>query len=239
MNNNYLSECNVTMSNALVRSSHSLSLQEKRIICACIAKNNSRFGQKRDAHLAPLLKEMKFKVTAKDYNELFDVDMKHCYSILKESADNLLNRQFRIEEIRKGKKQYVKYNWLGFVRYAEDEGFIELAFSQYAYPHLNALNKLLTTYKLKNAQAFRSIYTWRLYELIMQFKDTRWLSISVDELRIALDTPSSYTWKDFRVKAIDRAVNELNKKLGLAMSYERFKTGRKITSLKFTWDKTL
>lgn len=36
-----LAERNVTMSNALTRAAHSLTLAEKRLIAACIAKNDS------------------------------------------------------------------------------------------------------------------------------------------------------------------------------------------------------
>jgi len=237
-NQHYLSNCNITMSNALVRSGHGLTLQEKRIICACIAQIDSRKGNKRDAHLSAIGKEMKFKITVQDYNALFDVDLKNCYNILKNSAKSLLNRQFSMTEKVNGKERVIEYNWLGFAIYAEEEGFIELAFSKYAYPHLNALKNQLTTYKLKNAQAYRSTYTWRIYELIMQFKQKKELLITVEHLRIALDVPHSYRWQEIRIKAIQVAIKELKKKSGIILNYTTFKTGRKITSLKFTWDNT-
>jgi len=235
----YLSDGNITMSNALIKASHSLTLQEKRIICACIAKNDSRLGAKRDAHLSPVLKEMRFKITAQDYHALFGVDINNCYKVLKKSSKSLMTKHFSMKKEVKGKERIVDYAWLGYAEYAEEEGFIEIGFSQYAYPHLNALTNLFTTYKLRNAQSFRSMYTWRIYELLQSWKHTKSLNIHLDDLRLALDIPKSYKWIHIKNRALDSSIKELKEKSGIILDYTTFKTGRKITSLKFTWDKTL
>jgi plasmid replication initiation protein len=60
-----------------------------------------------------------------------------------------------------------RMRWVGRASYQEKEGWVELAFWHQVVPHLMGLRKQFTTYKLQQASALRSIYSWRLLELLM------------------------------------------------------------------------
>jgi plasmid replication initiation protein len=228
----YLANFNVTMSNKLVRASQALTLTEKRIITACIAKINSENGSFKEAHLSQF---ERIKLTALDYADLYKVDPKAAYRDLKKAADNLFERQITLSrQHRKGERVY-RFRWVGSVVYAEREGFIELGFTPDVYPFLNALTKHYTTYKLRNGCSFRGIYTWRFFELIQTRKDTQTLFITVEELAHSLDIPQSYKWNDIKKRSIEPAIKELKKVLKIDVGYEVIKNGRAITSLKIYW----
>ena len=56
--------------------------------------------------------------------------------------------------------------WVSGVTYHHGEGWIELGFSPEMTPHLVELSREFTSYKLKHTVALRSVYSWRLFELL-------------------------------------------------------------------------
>ena len=137
----------------------------------------------------------------------------------------------------RGKKEK-KWVWVSGVTYHHGEGWVELGFSPEMTPHLTLLRKEFTSYKLKHAVALRSVYSWRLFELLMQFKSTGLLRISVDDFCMAMEAPPSCI-KDFgqlRRRIIEPAVVELIGKNNLLIEWRAVKHGgRKISGLEFTF----
>lgn len=226
-----LNELNVNMSNALVRAAHGLSLAEKRVVSVCMAKLDS-VRQKSEGYL--------FKVTAQEFSETFDVDADTAYEQMIFAGDNLMKRIAK--KVEKGKNGNIeqKWQWVSAVTYYHGEGWIELEFSRRMKPHLMLLRKQFTSYKLKQASALRSIYTWRLFELLMQFKSTGILHITIEDFCHAVEAPES-ACKDFaqlRKRIIEPAVAELMKKDGMQIEWTAKKQGgRKITGLEFKFNK--
>lgn len=231
---NELENYNVTMSNALTRASHGLTLLEKRIIASCIAKVDSRIGSRTHAHLSDF---EKIKITADEYAETFSIDMRHAYEHLKNSADMLFSRYFTIN-LENG---HGKYRWLSGVEYMDGDGYIEISFSQFAYPHLRALRTQYTTYKLKDAADLKTAYAWRLYEVAKSWlehcRSGKRVKINLKNLYNQMGAPDSYTWKDFRVNALDKAINEIMLKTDMVISYEVIKKGRAVNALEFVFSK--
>jgi plasmid replication initiation protein len=226
-----VTELNVNMSNALVRAAHGLSLAEKRVVSICMAKLDS-IRQKSDGYL--------FKLTAQEFAETFEVDANTAYEQMKFAGDNLMKRVARTVETGPRGKIERKWVWVSAVTYHHGEGRIELEFSRRMTPHLMLLRKEFTSYKLKQASALRSIYSWRLFELLMQFKSTGILHIDIDEFCHAVEAPETYraNFKDLRKRIIEPAVAELMKKDGMQIEWTAKKPGgRKITSLEFKFSK--
>jgi len=227
-----LSNNNVSMSNALMRASHALTLVEKRVMAAAVASIDSRKGFKQHAHLAGTTK---VRLLATDYAHAFDVDEKNAYEHLKKAADHLFERYITLKQPAKKGERITKFRWVGAANYAKGEGFVELSFTPEVYPHLNALSREYTTYKLKSAAALRSIYSWRLYELAKSWQDYckagKPFKITLKDLQHALEVPEKYNWNDTRKRAIDPAIAEIAQHAGLQISYSVIKTGRSITAL--------
>ena len=230
-----LREFNVTMSNVLTRSSHSLTLNEKRVIACCIAKTNSIKGSAVHAHLA---KFTKIRITALDFAETFGIDSKIVYSQLKTAADNLFERQLSIKTNRRGNERITRFRWVTSASYAESEGFIEVSFSPEIYPHLQSLKSQYTTYKLQNAAAFRSVYSWRLFEIARSWLGTnKPITLSLESLKQQLDVPDTYRWDHVKKRALEPAILEIARFEQIDISYKTKKTGRSVTTLVFTFKK--
>ena len=234
LENDGLRECSVSMSNALARASHSLSLVEKRVLAATIAKLDSRKGTRSHAHLAEF---QKIRITALDYAETYGVDHKNAYDHLTRAADNLFERQFSIKTTSEKKERITRYRWVSIATYAKDEGFIEVSFTPEVYPHINALRNQYTTYKLKNAASFRSAYSWRLYEIARSWlkhcENGKTVRITLENLKHQLDWPKSYKWNDAKKRSIDPAIEEIAKFEKLEISYTVEKQGRSVHALAF------
>lgn len=223
------SELHVNMSNALVRAAQGLSLPEKRVVSLCMAKLDSvRLDSGR----------YKFKISAIEFAQEYDLDESTSYEQLKAVGDHLMERTARtVIDTPRGKKEK-KWVWVSGVTYHHGEGWVELGFSPEMTPHLTLLRKEFTSYKLKHAVALRSVYSWRLFELLMQFKSTGLLRISVDDFCMAMEAPPSCI-KDFgqlRRRIIEPAVVELIAKNNLIIHWQAVKHGgRKISGLEFTF----
>jgi len=229
--NTPVNELNVNMSNALVRAAQGLTLPEKRVVSVCVAKMDS---------VRPASGRYLFKLTAQEFAETFDVDADTAYEQMQFAGDHLMKRiASTFEDGRRGKIEH-KWVWVSGVTYHRGEGWMELGFSHEMTPHLTLLRQQFTSYKLKQASDLRSIYSWRLFELLMQFKTTGVLHIDIDEFCHAVEAPDSAR-KDFaqlRKRIIEPAVAELKAKNGMDIEWTAKKPGgRKITSLEFIFQK--
>ena len=222
-----LSKRQVNISNDLTVAAHGLTLSEKRLIMGCVAKLDSvKLESGR----------YKIKMTALEYAEAYKIDPKTVYQQIKAVIARLYDRSIkRIVETPKGKK-IISHRWVSGVTYHEGEGWFELGFSHEATPYLVALRGNHTSYKLEQASALRSIYSWRLLEMLMQFKTTKLLRVSIENFCHAMDVPETYrkNFKDLRNRVIDVAVKELKDKDNWLIEWKGTKRGgRKITGLEF------
>lgn len=226
-----LSELQVNMSNALTRSAHSLNLSEKRIIAASIAKTDQM----------PNMEDVKqrggwlVRLSATDYAETFDVDIDTAYTQLQAGAENLFKRY--ITTTRQTKKGPVVYRfvWVGGVKYHHGEGWIELDWFHEVVPHLFNLKSDFTKYKLKQACALRSVYSWRLFELMQSWQDTGRYETSIEDFYVAMEVPESYqkNFRETRRRVIEPAVEELTQKNNLIINWSTHNAGRKVIGLSF------
>lgn len=226
-----LADLQVNMSNALTRSAHSLTLAEKRIVAACIAKtdqvpNMAQVRQRGAWHV---------RLSAADYAETFGVDMNTAYEQLKGASENLFNRYIRtMRQGRKGPVEH-KFRWVGSVRYHEGEGWVELDWWHEVVPDLFGLRAEFTSYKLKQASALRSAYSWRFFEVLQSWKGTGRYQPTIEEFCLAMDVPESYTknFKEVRRRVIEPAVTELIKKNNMLITWSTVNAGRKVIGLDF------
>lgn len=234
-----LGNYNVTMSNTLTRASHALTLVEKRVVMAIVAQVDGWKGSKVHAHLAGA---KKMRVTALDYADTYGVNLKNAYQDLSRAADHLFDRQFsiRTKDGRNNAERLIRYRWVSSVTYAHSEGFVELRFTPEVFPHLNALKKQYTTYKLKNAASFKSIYSWRLFEFGQSWleycRKEKKIRITLENLQHVLGWPDSYRWDHVKKRAIEPAIKEINKLNYLTVKYEVEKKGRSVHALYFYFE---
>lgn len=225
----------ITMSNALNRAGHGLSLAEKRIIASAASKLDSR----------KLLKPgevPRTQISATEYAETFRVDMRTAYEQLQDAAKALYQRSITFYEPayrRNGKPlppTKVQMRWVGSVKYQEGEGWVELAWWPDLLPHLTGLRKQFTSYQLQQASAMRSIYSWRLLELLTRFENNGWAEYTIEDFRASMDAPPSLSdFGQIKRRIIDPAVKELIEKDGWLIQWQPIKGGRKVKSIRFNF----
>ena len=228
----------VTMSNRLIRAGHSLTLAEKRIVVFAATKLFKK--QAPTPGMSPMV-----KISAAEYAEAFDLDPNTAYEQLKAGGEHLFQRIITFYEpaySRKDKRlkdTIVRMRWVGRAKYHEGEGWIELAFWHELVPHLMSLKAHFTKYQLEQASALRSVYSWRLLELLMRFESTGWAEYDIEDFAIAMDATEKQR-KDFaklRTKVIEPAVRELREKDGWLIQWQPLKAGRKVKMLRFEFQR--
>ena len=211
----------VVKHNDLIEAGYKLTLEEQRLVLACISKIDSRPG----AEVPDLI-----TITASEYSELFGLQMKHAYSQLKEATSNLYERDIRI----KGKKKTERMRWVYRVAYSDGKGMVSLKFSPDIKPYLSQLNGMFTRYQLAHVARLKSPYSIRLYELLSQWRSTGERVIELGELRSLLELEDKYEkFNDLKKRVIQPAINELNRQTDLDITFDTQREGRSIARLLF------
>jgi plasmid replication initiation protein len=227
----------VTMSNALTRASHGLSIGEKRIVVCALSKLDSKRAPKNNELVT-------LRIVGIDYAETFGIAQNTGYEQLKTSAKKLRGRYISFHDpafIRKGKPlKYTHMNWMSSVTYHEGEGWIEVTFNPQLLPHIMGFANgrgNFTSYQLGDIVDHKSIYSTRLFELLMRFKSTGWAYYTIEDFCASVDAPESHR-KNFgkvRSQIIEPAIAELREKNNMIIDWEAEKLGRKVVALTFNF----
>ena len=180
-----------------------------------------------------------FKV--KDFKELTGLKRKDLYWAVKESLKELLEKPIYIP---KGKDEndnsFLMLNWVASAEYKEGEGIVEFEISNKLRPYLLEAQKKFLKYKLENILSLRSSYSIRMYEILKDWFEmySRYGNkaekiVSLKEFREILEIPKSYRFNNIKVQILEKAKTELEAHTDIIFDYEKIKTGRKVTHLKF------
>lgn len=115
---------------------------------------------------------------------------------------------------------------------ADDNIVARLVFDERIVPRLSNLKASFTQFDLADVSRFTSTYTFRVYQLLMQYKSTGYVKISIDDLRFMLMLKFKYPFvADLKRWVIETAVKEINEKTPYKVKYDLIKKGRKFTYL--------
>ena len=219
MEKNYI----VTKSNKLITCNYDLSLQEQKIILTLAS-----MVQPQDTEF----KEYEFKI--KDFMNLLEVKDKKKYIEIPKLTKELMKKVF---EIREG-KDIIQMAWLSSARYRTGQGTVVLKFAPDLKPYMLELKELYTSYKLENILSLKSKYSIRMYEILKSNSFKKSLEIELEELKnmVGAKEKSYSVYQNFKNKVVNIAIKEINLKTDLYINpdYEEIKTGRKVTSIKFS-----
>lgn len=219
----------VVKSNRLNSAIQNLSLPELRIIqLAIVDARETGKGLSTDTPL---------RIDALRYAEAFNTTRQNGYIRMKEAEETLFNRRFSFTD---SEGKLVKSRWIQRVRYLDNEGAIELAFTMdvvKAITRLNGAEEFFTQYLLNQTANLNSVYSVRLYELLVQWKaavKTPMFDLAIFRQQLGLADNEYKAMCNFKIRVLDLAVNEINEKTDLTVSYTQEKRGRTITGFKFT-----
>lgn len=219
----------VCKANKVIEASYKLSLNELRVVLACIAQINT---------IEELLKTDKFELSAKNFAEIFEISENRAYSELQAVAKRLFQRYVIIDnpDPEQPKIKQTQTHWISSIDYIPDDGKIVLFFAPKILPYLSLLKGGFTQYKLKHIGKMTSIYAIRLYELLMQWKATGKREIEIEWLKKQFQIEDKYSAiKDFKKYVIEPAIKDINEHSNFIVAWEQRKTGRTVTHLIFTF----
>ena len=199
----------------------------------------SRIKDLNNSNRKPEELQRKYLLTAKDFSEEFEVDLSYSYRILEKACKKLMKTSVILPVETLSSRKIREINVCSMAVYNEKEGSIEIEFTDRIMPHLAFVKEKFTCYNLKEIIHFRSIYSTRLYELIHDFKETGWIIKTIDELRGILAVSLKFkAYKDLKKYTFGHAIGEINKYYPkYNLRFEEIKTGRRVTSIKFLFNK--
>ena len=218
----------VVKTNQLNSALQNLSLPEIRIVqLAIVDARETNTGLSTDKPL---------RIDALRYAEMFETTRQNGYKRMKEAEETLFNRRFSyIDDDGK----VIKSRWIQQVKYLDDEGAIELVFTLAVVNGISRINgaeDFFTSYLLEQTASMDSIYSVRLYELLVQWKAAKQTPMfELEKFRDQLGVEASEykAMCDFKKRVLQVAIDEINEKSDIKISYEQVKKGRSIAGFKF------
>ena len=212
----------VVKSNQVIEASYQLSAVEQRIILAAIS-------------LIPksqvITDDELYPVSVNEL-QLLGVHEKTAYRDLKEGINRLYERSINLSVDDKS----IKMRWVQEIQFLDSQGVIGIRFSKPILPFISNLSREFTKYALSDIAGINSAYAIRIYELLVQYRQIGKREITVESLRTMLELGKKYPlFADFKKRVIDTAVDQINEYSPLKVTYEQKKTGRKVTSVLFSF----
>ena len=180
------------------------------------------------------------RIDARRYAEVFNTTRQNAYQRMKEAEDTLFNRRFSFYD-ENGK--LVKSRWIQQVRYLDDEGAIELVFTLavvQGISRIDGVKEFFTQYLLSQTAQLNSVYSARLYELLIQWGSTGKVPIiDLGDFReqLGIGVNEYQRMHHFKARVLEPAIKEINEKTDIKAEYEQHKKGRVISGFSFKFKK--
>ena len=168
---------------------------------------------------------------AKVANEA-DISSKSFYSSAKKAIQKLKRREVSIPQ-ENGK--IIVTNFIQSYEYHDGEGEISIQFSNQILPYISHIRDSFVSYKLKQVAKFKSSYSVRIYEILIQRLDISHIrKIELNEVRELFKLSQSYnTYGNIKKKIINPAVIDINTYSDINVTYKEVKEGKKVIALEF------
>lgn len=219
----------VCKANKVIEASYKLSLNEQRLILACIGQVNS---------MKELTSADRFELTAKEFAKLFNIKEDKAYQALKEVSEQLFERYVIIDnpDPEEPTLKYTKTRWISSIDYIPEKGKVAVYFAQRMLPYLSLLQGQFTKYKLEHIGKMTCVYAIRLYELLVQWQTVGKREIALEELKELLQLEDKYDrMNNFKARVLEPAISDINTHSNFNVSWKQRKSGRNVTHLIFTF----
>lgn len=180
------------------------------------------------------------------YFEEYEFDIKKFYTIC--GIENRSYNRFRdimqklsdkswFLTLPSGEETLVR--WFDVFRPNKKSGKVKIAFHRDMMPFLLELaesGEFYTSYRLQYVLPMKSQYSPRLYEVLKSYENNSQWFFEIDALKRILDCENYRNFNDFKKRALDPAVEEINQYTDLCIFYTTEKVGRKVVKIHFFLD---
>ncbi len=178
-----------------------------------------------------------YTVTAKEYSIMYGTPLKIAYRDLGKGIKEMYEVDIHIHN--KALKIITHKRIAYHFEYHYGEGKISVSFNPKLAMHLCEFKSRYTEYIINQVSRLKSRYSIRLYELLIQFKNTGDRCMSIEDFRKNLGVENKYTkFNNLKRKVIDPSVKELNSKTNLTVTWEAIKEGKRFKLLSFSFFET-
>ena len=198
-----LTENLVVKSNELITASYAMTVNEQRLLLACISQIDSRQKLEGDAV---------FTLTVEQARDLFYSrgDQRHAYRDLQVAAERLFERKVRIDL---GGNEELLTRFVQTVRFSHDVHKVELRFATGILPYLSQLEQNFTQYRMSNIVQLTSSYAIRIYELLVSWagQGVLFKELEIDEFRDLLALDGKYQKiSELKARVVAPALEQIN-----------------------------
>lgn len=220
----------VVKANSLIEAKYKFSLWEMRVFTRMISlinKDDNQFSL--------------CKIYIKDLIDYFGSTSNNDYDIIKKIPKSLAKKQVDVPYFTKeGEKRWITLNLFPTVtspdnnsKYKEGS-YIELKFNEDLKPMLLELKKLFNKYDIRNIIPLRSVFSFRIFELLKQYENIGKREIGVQELKEMLGIEDKYSlYANFKRKVILQAQKDLEQNCDIKFTFKEKKKNRKVDSIVF------
>ncbi len=240
-----------------------LSIYEQRIFYAALSNiepptfkqdenNELIFDENGNKVITNYLSEFPiFEMRLKEFGDLIglkEIDYRHIKKIMRDFKKKGLEiHRLDRPEHEINEKDYRGINFLLDSEYLHNEGIIRLEFSPKLLPYVANLTGEFVTVPLNVITSFSSKYSTKLFFQMKQWQKIKKKDFELDELKGIMGVPFETknqagkttkvfklsTLHNFRTRALEPAINEINKFSKLNVQYQEIKRGKKVTGLRF------
>ncbi|MGB5444022.1 MAG: replication initiation protein [Psychromonas sp.] len=224
----------VVQHNELVLASYRLELDEMRLINLALTKIDSR---KPNVGI--------IKIYPDEFAKMYGLSKKNIWRNMKKSVLGLMHKPIKLRmSDQQGHKKERVLAWLLEANYyvdQSDSSKLEIEFSPRIEPYLFELKGNFTKVNFEYASRLTTSFSFRLYQWLIQehrIKRGQYyeLIMTLDDIKIAAQLENAYSvWGDFKKKIIQPAVDAINQKTNLSISYSVTKQGRRVHAITFTY----
>ena len=222
--NNYV----VMANNMILHSASNLTLNEIKLLRFFIMQT-----EKDDEEL------FEYTTSVTQLSESLEISKELLYRELGEMTEHLMKEVIEIGS-RKDDR-WIMFHWVDVCEY--QNGKLTVKLSDELKPFLIGLRGSFTRYHLADIVGLNSIYAIRIYEILNGYMNEKNLphadvsieiSISIDELRRITDTQDKFErYSNFKLRVIDTALKEINRKSNYHVTATPYKDGRTIVGFDF------
>ncbi|MGP5437774.1 RepB family plasmid replication initiator protein [Psychrobacter alimentarius] len=212
----------VVMQNRIEQCFHKMTLDEKRLLILASPTARMIDASEKDA----------IEVRADQFARECGIKVSSAYKQLEVASKNLLNRSFSYINER-GKR--VGVTWV--IRAVYEDGYISVCFPDEVLIMLKAFDESnpFTKYKKENVLLLKGEYSIDLYHIAKKYEGMSTFQMTLEDYKLELGLPKSYDRiNNLKARALEPAIDEINEKTDINISYENVKRGRAVTGLKFT-----
>lgn len=214
-----LEKSEIKLDNAIVEGKYDLSLMELRIVLLSISMLDKNYKESLRIPVRLIF----------DYAGI----TKENHSIIKAALKSIASKPIEIQ--KRETNEVLICNFFSMAKYQIGKGYIELSFHKDLIPYLIEIKQNFTILSLNKLFRLKSKYSIRIYQLLKRFEDTGFRVDDVSELKrkLGLKENELKKFSDFERKVIETAVNEINLKTDISVSYSKIKEGRVVKRIVF------